>query len=279
VSRACGMDGEARRSGRAPTATPSTPSGVRSTVKRFLVFLYGVVCYGGFLVVLLYLIGFLGNVVVPRGIDGGAVQGPAAAIAIDVGLVLLFAASHTLMARPWFKAWWRRALPAPIERSTFVLCANLTLLTLFWQWRALPGTLWRVDTPALVYAIYGLQVAGWGLVLLSSFLINHFELFGLQQVYLHWRNRQPARPKFRLPWLYRLVRHPLMLGFLVAFWSTPHMTHGHLLFAAAMTAYVFVGIHFEERDLVRAFGKPYVEYQQATSMLLPVRRRSAGRSA
>lgn len=143
----------------------------------------------------------------------------------------------------------------------------------------MPETLWRVDTPALVYVIYGLHVAGWGLVLLSSFLINHFELFGLQQVYLHWRNRQPTRARFRLPWLYRLVRHPLMLGFLVAFWSTPHMTLGRLVFASAMTVYVFVGIHFEERDLVRTFGKQYIDYQQTTSMLVPLRRRSAGPTA
>jgi protein-S-isoprenylcysteine O-methyltransferase Ste14 len=243
-------------------------------LKRFVVLLYGVLCYVVFLGALLYLVGFLNNFLAPKGIDGGEAVSLTEGMIIDLGLILLFAVQHTIMARPWFKVWWKRALPEPIERSTFVLLASVTFLLLFWQWRPMPEAVWRVDSPAAVLAIYAVQALGWSLVLLSSFLINHFELFGLRQVYLHWRNRQLTPLEFRMPWLYRLVRHPLMLGFLVAFWSVPHMTRGHLVFTLVMTAYIFIGIHFEERDLVRTFGKQYAEYQQATSMIVPVPRRN-----
>ncbi|HWN71984.1 MAG TPA: hypothetical protein VNM90_30300 [Haliangium sp.] len=242
-------------------------------MKRFMTLLYGVISYVVFLGALVYLIGFLNGFLVPKGIDDGDAVPLAQGVLIDVGLILLFALQHTVMARPWFKSWSKRVLPETIERSTFVLLAGVTLLVLFWQWRPLPGIVWHVDSAGWIYTIYGLQALGWGLVLLSTFLINHFELFGLQQVYLHWRRRQPMPPTFRLPWLYRLVRHPLMLGFLVAFWSVPHMTQGHLIFTLAMTAYIFVGIYFEERDLVRTFGKQYSEYQQATPMIVPMPRR------
>lgn len=238
--------------------------------------LYGVFSYASFLGALLYLMGFLNNLLVPKGIDHGELRNPVLAMMFDVFLILLFAVQHTIMARPGFKAWWKRTLPEPIERSTFVLFTSAALALLFWQWHAMPETVWHVQNIGVVYALYGLQVAGWALVLLSSFQLNHFELFGLQQAYLHWRNREPTSPAFRLPWLYRLIRHPLMLGFLVAFWSTPHMTQGHLVFALAMTAYIFVGVHFEERDLVRTFGEQYREYQQATGMLLPTPRRPKG---
>lgn len=244
-------------------------------MKRFVVLLYGVLCYVVFLGALLYMVGFLNRVLVPKDVDTGAPASLVAGTLVNLALILVFAAQHTVMARPRFKAWWKRTLPESIERSTFVLLASLAFVLMFWQWQAIPETLWRVDSPALIYAIYALQAAGWGLVLLSSFLINHFELFGLQQVYLHWRNRRPSSPSFRLPWLYQLVRHPLMLGFLVAFWSTPHMTQGHLVFTVAMTVYIFVGIHFEERDLVRAFGAQYESYQRQTNMIVPVPRRSA----
>jgi protein-S-isoprenylcysteine O-methyltransferase Ste14 len=242
-------------------------------MKRFMTLSYGVISYVVFLGALVYLIGFLNNFLVPKGIDDGGAASLAQGLSIDVGLILLFAFQHTIMARPWFKSSSKRVLPEAIERSTFVLLAGVTLLLLFWQWRPLPGTVWHVDSAAWTYAVYGLQVLGWGLVLLSTFLINHFELFGLQQVYLHWRRREARRPTFRVPWLYRLVRHPLMLGFLVAFWSVPHMTQGHLVFTLIMTAYIFVGIYFEERDLLRIFGQQYSEYQQATPMIVPVPRR------
>jgi protein-S-isoprenylcysteine O-methyltransferase Ste14 len=242
-------------------------------MKRFMTLSYGVICYVVFLGALLYLIGFLNDFLVPKGIDDGSVVPLAQGLVIDVGLILLFALQHTIMARPWFKSSSKRLLPDAIERSTFVLLAGVTLLLLFWQWRPLPGTLWHVDSPAWTYAVYGLQALGWGLVTLSTFLINHFELFGLQQVYLHWRRRAPMPPTFRVPWLYRLVRHPLMLGFLVAFWSVPHMTQGHLVFTLIMTVYIFVGISFEERDLLRTFGKQYREYQHTTPMIVPVPRR------
>lgn len=243
-------------------------------MKRFVVLFYGVICYVAFLGTLLYLIGFVNSVVVPRGLDTGQSAPLLAGTLVNLALVLVFAVQHTVMARPRFKAWWKRTLPEPIGRSTYVLLASLAFALMFWQWRATPETIWRVDEPALIHAIYALQAAGWGLALLSSFLINHFELFGLQQVYLHWRNRRPVPPRFRLPWLYQLVRHPLMLGFLVAFWSTPHMTQGHLVFTVAMTAYIFMGIHFEERDLVRTFGARYETYQRRTNMLVPVPRRN-----
>ncbi len=242
------------------------------TLKRFLVLIYGVACYASFLGALLYLIGFLNGFLVPKGIDDGELEAFGSAMAIDIALVLLFAIQHTVMARPWFKDWWRRTLFEPVERSTFVLLASSLLILLFWQWRALPGVVWHVESTGVVYALYGVQALGWALVPLSSFLLGHFELFGIRQVYLHWRKREAAPPAFRMPWLYRLVRHPLMLGFLVAFWSTPLMTHGHLLFAVSMTAYIFVGIHVEERDLVRTLGRKYSEYQKVTSMLLPIPR-------
>jgi protein-S-isoprenylcysteine O-methyltransferase Ste14 len=243
-----------------------------------MVLFYGVICYSSFLGTLLYLIGFLNDFLVPKGIDDGEPESLASGMGINTALILLFGIQHTIMARPRFKAWWKRTLPESIERSTFVLFSSAILILLFWQWRAMPGTIWHVESTGLAYALYGLQAMGWALVLLSSFLINHFELFGLQQVYLHWRSREPTPPKFRLPWLYRLIRHPLMLGFLVAFWSTPHMTQGHLVFTLAMTAYIFVGIHFEERDLVRNFGEQYREYQQCTGMILPIRRSPGDRT-
>jgi methanethiol S-methyltransferase len=262
--------------GRTRSACGGVDDSEDNTLKRFSVLIYGVTCYASFLGALLYLIGFLNGLLVPKGIDDGE-PGPFGwAMAIDVALVLLFAVQHTVMARPWFKRWWKRNLCEPIARSTFVLVASLLLLLLVWQWRALPDLVWHVESTALVYVLYGVQALGWALVLLSSFLINHFELFGLQQVYLYWRRREATPAAFRLPWLYRLVRHPLMLGFLVAFWSTPLMTHGHLLFAVSMTAYILVGIQAEERDLVGAFGRKYRDYQKGTPMLLPVPRSPRG---
>ncbi|GAB4567934.1 MAG: isoprenylcysteine carboxylmethyltransferase family protein [Haliangiales bacterium] len=237
--------------------------------------LYGVVCYVIFLAALLYLVAFLNNLWVPKGIDTGQSANLVTGSLINVGLIFLFAVQHTIMARPWFKERWKQLLPEPIERSTFVLFSSLIFIVLFWLWQPIPGVLWAVESPIAVYVIYGLQVVGWGIVLLSSFLINHFELFGLQQVYRHWRGQRHQSAQFRLPWLYRLVRHPLMLGFVIAFWSTPTMTHGHLVFSVAFTIYIFAGIHFEERDLVSNFGEEYESYRRSTAMIMPVPKRGS----
>lgn len=225
---------------------------------RAAMFLYSLAAYGLFLAVFLYLIAFVGNLGVPRSVDVGPAAAPATAFAVDLLLIALFGLQHSVMARPAFKRWVTRFVPAPIERSTFVLAGSLVLALLFWQWRPLAGTVWRADG-GIAVLLWSLCALGWATVLLSTFLINHFDLFGLRQSWLHLLDRPLVPLKFRTTLLYRLVRHPIMLGFLLAFWFTPHMTVGHLLFAAGMTVYILVGVHFEERDLVRSLGKDYVQ--------------------
>ena len=242
-------------------------------MKRYVVLLYGSACYVYFLGALAYLAGFVNNFAVPKGIDSGEASSITTALLINIGLVGLFGLQHSLMARPGFKAWWTRMVPKPIERSTYVLFTSIILTVLYVAWQPITSAAWSVETPVIVYGLYTIQVLGWGLVLLSSFLINHFELFGLQQVFLHWRGRPRRSPKFRLPFLYRLIRHPLMLGFLIGFWCTPHMSVGRLLFSVAMTAYIFIGIHYEERDLVEEFGEDYQKYRKETPMLVPYSKR------
>lgn len=237
-------------------------------MRRFALFLYSLAAYGLFLGVFLYLIAFVSNLGVPRSLDAGPPAGTLGAVAVDLLLVALFGLQHSVMARPAFKRWITRAVPAPVERSTFVLVASLVLLLMFWQWRPLPATVWHAEggVALLLWAVFAL---GWATVLLSTFLINHFDLFGLRQTWVHLR-RQPLAPlEFRTTLLYRLVRHPIMLGFLLAFWATPHMTYGHLLFAAAMTVYILVGVHYEERDLVRSLGRDYVDYRRRTPAFVP----------
>jgi protein-S-isoprenylcysteine O-methyltransferase Ste14 len=240
---------------------------------------YGLIAYAAFLVTILYGIGFVENLAVPKSIDSGAVGSTLTAVLVNTSLMLAFAVQHTIMARPGFKARWTRIVPKPIERSTFVLAASLLLLLLFWQWRPLPGVLWSVEYPAARAVLIGLSMMGWLLVFYASFLIDHFDLFGLRQVFLYLRGRPYRHPGFAMPALYRMVRNPLMLGFLIAVWFTPDMTYSHLLFAVLITAYILVGVRFEERDLVRHLGENYRHYRERTPMLIPLPKRLRPRPA
>ena len=230
--------------------------------------LYGIVAYGVTLVALLYLIGFTGNLIVPKSIDSGTAGPLLQSVILDTLLIALFAIQHSVMARPGFKRWWTRIIPASCERSTYVLISSALLILIFWQWRPIAATVWRVEgwPAAMLTAIFWM---GWLIALLSTFQIDHFELFGVRQVVDALRGAASRVQAFKTPLLYRLVRHPLMLGMLLAFWATPHMTAGHLLFATMSTAYILVGVRLEERDLVAAFGASYEQYRRRVPMLLP----------
>ncbi len=240
-------------------------------VARVCGFLYGLVAYLVFFGTFLYLIGFVGNLVVPKSISSGSEGNLGLSLAINAMLLTLFALQHSVMARPGFKRWWTRWVPKPLERSTYVLIASVTLIVLFWQWRPLTGVVWQVESYAGQMVLYSLFGLGWVIVLLSTFLIDHFDLFGLRQVLLYLANRPYLRLPFRAMGLYRLVRHPLMLGFLIAFWAAPTMTLGHLLFAGLMTLYILAAIQLEERDLATFHGEIYQRYQREVPMLLPLR--------
>ena len=237
---------------------------------RVLAFVYGVVAYLVFFVTFLYAIGFVGNLVVPKSIDSGAPLSFSQALLINALLLGLFAIQHSVMARPAFKRWWTRFVPQPVERSTYVLLASLALILLFWQWRPMVAVVWAVENTLGLYILWALFFLGWVTVLVGTFLINHFDLFGLRQVYLYQRGAEYTELGFRTPFLYKVVRHPIMLGFIIAFWATPRMTVGHLVFALVTSVYILIAIQIEERDIVSTHGATYEEYRKRVSMLLPI---------
>ncbi|MBS0493200.1 MAG: isoprenylcysteine carboxylmethyltransferase family protein [Proteobacteria bacterium] len=244
-------------------------------MRALLSFLYGVAAYAAGLVVLLYFIGFSGNLLVPKSVDTGAGAGWAAAVGVDLLLLALFGVQHSVMARRGFKRWWTRIVPAAIERSTYVVATCAVLALLFWFWVPIQApVLWQIDGRAGSALAWGLFGLGWLLVLVSTFLINHFELFGLQQVFARLTHRALPEAQFKTPLLYRYVRHPLYLGLLLSLWSVPRMTAGRLLFALGLSVYILIGIAFEERDLLAQFGERYRRYRAQVGMLLPRRSRS-----
>lgn len=243
--------------------------------KRLAFFVYGLLCYAVFFATFLYAIGFIGGFAVPTTLDGPARGSLARGIAINAGLLALFAVQHSVMARRWFKERWTRIVPEPLERSTYVLFSSVALILLFWLWQPLGGTVWAVEDPAGRALLFSLFAAGWVIVLVATFLINHFDLFGLRQVWLYLRGRDYTKLQFGTPGPYRLVRHPLYVGWLLVFWMTPAMTYAHLLFAVATTAYILIAIRFEERDLIHEHGASYEEYRRRVPMLVPFTRGSA----
>lgn len=242
---------------------------------KIMALLYGIVAYLAFAVTIVYAIGFVTGIGVPKTIDSGPAGEPIGSIIINLLLMSLFAIQHSVMARPQFKKWWTRIVPGTVERSTFVLFSSLALMVLFWQWRPMPAVVWQVTNPHIAASLFGLSLFGWALVFVSTFLINHFELFGLHQVANNLAGKPMSEVHFKTPLLYNLVRHPIYLGFIIAFWATPVMTAGHLLFAAVTTAYIFVGIALEEHDLVALFGDEYRRYRQRVSMIVPFLGRSS----
>src|SRR6267142_4515515 len=246
---------------------------------RLLILFYAIVSYAVFFVSFLWALGFVGNYLVPKSIDVGGATNVSEAIVVDLLLLGIFAIQHSVMARPAFKRWWSRIFPVACQRSTYVLLTSLILLWLFWPLRPILTPVWRTDGIA-AWLLTGVHWLGWLIVFASTFMIDHFELFGLSQAFFALRKAELPGQSFKMPLLYKIVRHPLMLGFLLAFWATPTMTAGHLLFAIMTTAYILVALQFEERDLIAEFGTTYQQYRQRVPMLLPriFGRRQAGGS-
>lgn len=241
---------------------------------RWAVLAFGVAAYLLFFLTFSYAIGFVGNWIVPKSIDSGSAGAALPALLVNAALLSIFVVQHTVMARPAFKRWWTRFVPASIERSIFVIAASVSLIAIFAFWRPIPTTMWRVEQPVLAAALVALSLFGYALVLYSSFIINHFDLFGLRQVWIRFMGAEWSPVGFRLRGPYRLVRHPLMVGFIIAFWATPHMTAGHLFFAIMTTGYILFGTWIEERDLVAEHGEAYLEYRRRVRGLIPVPKRS-----
>ena len=238
-------------------------------LKRTGVLLYGVISYAIFFATFLYAIGFIGNLLVPKSIDSAPLIPLASAIGVNILLLGVFALQHSIMARPAFKKWWTRHVPRPMERSTYVLFSSLALIAMFVFWQPMGGVIWEVHNPLGQAALYSLFALGWALVLLATFLINHFDLFGLRQVWLHFRGKAYTPLKFGTPWLYKYIRHPLYLGWFLAFWATPTMTVAHLLFAIMTTVYILLAIQLEEKDLIAEHGERYIDYRKRVPMVIP----------
>jgi methanethiol S-methyltransferase len=239
-------------------------------MKRILALIYGIAVYFFFCGTFLYAICFVGRIAVPKNIDSGPVSPPLSSAVIDALLLSAFAIQHSVMARHGFKQRWTRVVSWHVERSTYVLAATLVLALVLWWWRPIPNVVWDLRGTAAGSALSIMFWMGWAILLLSTFLINHFELFGLAQAWAYARGQQLHRPEFRVPLFYRWIRHPIYLGFVIAFWSAPVMTAGHLLFSVATTGYILVGIYFEERDLIGAYGDLYLEYRRKVPMLIPI---------
>ncbi|HEX4772353.1 MAG TPA: hypothetical protein VH351_16065 [Bryobacteraceae bacterium] len=243
---------------------------------RITALVYGAFCYLVFFATFVYGVGFIGNIVVPKSMDSGRVTSVAEAIAVDTALLALFAIQHSVMARQWFKRAWTAIIPAVAERSTYVLFSSVCLALLFWHWRPIGGTIWQVDNSMGRAVLYFLYAAGWAILLISTFLTSHFDLFGLRQVWIRFRNRPYEPVGFRSRGFYKLVRHPLYVGWLFTFWFTPNMTAAHLVFSIATTAYILIAIQLEERDLIAAHGEAYLRYREEVPMLMPKASRMLG---
>jgi protein-S-isoprenylcysteine O-methyltransferase Ste14 len=239
-------------------------------MKKTIIFIYGILSYFIFLIAFLYAIGFIGNIMVPKSIDSGAETTLFSSLLINVILLSVFALQHSIMARPTFKKWFTTIISPAIERSTYILLSSLSLLLIYWQWQPITTIVWKTESPIVTIVLTAIFFLGWLIVLLSTFMINHFELFGLAQIFDNLKNKQTPNPKFQTKYLYRIVRHPIMLGFLIAFWATPTMTVGHLLFTVVTTIYILIAVKYlEEKDLKKFIGEKYEAYQQEVPMIVP----------